>query len=73
MESWPATRTIEESKAAIAERQKLKDEMIAREKEAYKAFGRAVGMDVDRIEREALAEQAAQKAAQEKQDAGASK
>lgn len=62
-ESWPATRTIEESKAAIAERQKLKDQMIAREKEAYKAFGRAVGMDVDRIEREAKAEQAAKKAA----------
>jgi hypothetical protein len=30
-------------------------------------------MDVDRIEREALAEQAAQKAAQDKQDAGAVK
>ncbi len=61
-ESWPATRTIEESKAAIAERQKLKDEMIKREKEAYKAFGRAVGMDVDRIEREAEADRAAEKA-----------
>jgi hypothetical protein len=61
-ESWPATRTIEESKTAIAERQKLKDRMIAREKEAYKAFGRAVGMDVDRIEREAKAEQSAEKA-----------
>lgn len=57
-ESWPATRTIEESKAAIAERQKVKDEMLLRQKEAYKAFGRAVGMDVDRIEREALAERA---------------
>jgi hypothetical protein len=62
IESWPATRTIEESKAFIAERQKLKDQMIAREKEAYKAFGRAVGMDVDRIEREARAEQAAKQA-----------
>lgn len=56
-ESWPATRSIEESKAWIAERQKKKDEFRAREKEAYKAFGRAVGMDVDRIEREAKAEQ----------------
>ena len=61
-ESWPATRSIEESKAAITERQKLKDEMIRREKEAYKAFGRAVGMDVERIEREAEAERAAEKA-----------
>ncbi len=61
-ESWPATRTIEESKAAIAERQKLKDAMLRREKEAYKAFGRAVGMDVERIEREAEADRAAKKA-----------
>ncbi len=59
-ESWPATRTIEESKAAIADRQKLKDEFMRREKEAYKAFGRAVGMDVERIEREAEAERAAE-------------
>lgn len=56
-ESWPATRSIEESKAWIAERQKKKDEFRAREKEAYKAFGRAVGMDVERIEREAKDEQ----------------
>ena len=61
-ESWPATRTIEESKAAIAERQKLKDEFMRREKEAYKAFGRAVGMDVERIEREAEADRATEKA-----------
>jgi hypothetical protein len=72
-ESWPATRSIEESKAAIAERQKLKDQMIAREKEAYKAFGRAVGMDVDRIEREAKAEQAAKKAREASSAAGAAK
>lgn len=61
-ESWPATRSIEESKAAITERQKLKDKMLAQQKEAYKAFGRAVGMDVERIEREVEAERAAEKA-----------
>jgi hypothetical protein len=72
IESWPATRTIEESKAFITERQKLKDQMIAREKEAYKAFGRAVGMDVDRIEREARAKRAA-KRAQEATATGAAK
>lgn len=72
-ESWPATRTIEESKAAIAERQKIKDQMMAREKEAYKAFGRAVGMDVDRIEREAKAEQAKKKVQEAAAAAGASK
>ncbi|OYY69419.1 MAG: hypothetical protein B7Y00_01935 [Sphingomonadales bacterium 17-56-6] len=63
VESWPATRTLAETKAAIAERQLRKDEMRVREKEAYKAFGRAVGMDVDKIEREAQLEQAAKKAA----------
>ncbi len=66
IESWPATRSIEESKAAIAERQKAKDAMRVREKEAYKAFGRAVGMDVDRIDREAQQERAAKKAAEAK-------
>lgn len=68
-ESWPADRTIEESKAWIADRQKRKDELRQREKDAYKAFGRAVGMDVDRIEREAKAEQDAKNAAK----AGAAK
>ena len=71
-ESWPATRTIEESKAAIAEYQKRKDEMRAREKEAYKAFGRAVGMDVEKIEREAELERA-QKDAQAKDAAAGAK
>lgn len=72
-ESWPATRTIEESKAAIAERQKRKDELLAREREAYKAFGRAVGMDVEKIEREAKLEQAAKKAAEAANANGAAK
>jgi len=71
-ESWPATRTIEESKAAIAEYQKRKDEMRAREKEAYKAFGRAVGLDVEKIEREAQLERA-QKDAQAKDAAAGAK
>lgn len=61
-ESWPADRSIEESKAWIAARQKQKDEFREREKEAYKAFGRAVGMDVDRIEREAAADRAVKNA-----------
>ncbi|RRQ51209.1 hypothetical protein [Sphingorhabdus wooponensis] len=71
IESWPATRSLEETKAAIAERQKLKDEMRAREKEAYKAFGRAVGMDVDKIEREAQSAQAANKTVAAPASAGA--
>jgi hypothetical protein len=62
-ESWPASRSIAESKIWIAERQKKKDEFRQREKDAYKAFGRAVGMNVDRIEREAAAERTAKGAA----------
>ena len=72
-ESWPATRTVEESKAAITERQKLKDVMIQREKDAYKAFGRAVGMDVERIEREAKAERAVEVAKEAASRPGAAK
>ena len=44
--------------------------MRVREKEAYKAFGRAVGMDVDKIDREAQLEQAAKKAAEANNAAG---
>ena len=36
--------------------------MRARENEAYKAFGRAVGMDVDKIDRDAQSAQEAKKA-----------
>jgi len=70
VESWHATRTLAETKAAIAERQQRKDQMRVREKEAYKAFGRAVGMDVDKIDREAQLEQAAKKAAEANNAAG---
>jgi hypothetical protein len=64
IESWPATRSLDE---------KLKDEMRAREKEAYKAFGRAVGMDVEKIEREAQSAQEAKKAVATPTAAGAGK
>jgi hypothetical protein len=65
-ESWPATRTREESLAANVERQKEKDAMMARQRAAYKALGKAAGMDVERMEREALAKAAERKAAQAK-------
>jgi hypothetical protein len=58
-ESWPADRSIEESKAAIAERQILKDAMLEQQRQRYKALGRASGMDVERIEREAFAKKTA--------------
>jgi hypothetical protein len=53
IESWPASRSLEQIKASNAERQKIEDVQEARAREAYKALGRATGMDVDRIEREA--------------------
>lgn len=52
-ESWPADRSVEESLSAIRENQKLKEEMRQRERDAYKALGRAVGMDVDKLDEEA--------------------
>ncbi len=75
-ESWPLTRTIEESKAAVAKNGEEKTRQLEASKEAYKALGRATGMDVDAIEREAKAEQAAEEAAKAKAantDAGATK
>lgn len=61
-ESWPADRSVEESLAAIREYQKTKDAMRARERDAYKALGRAVGMDVDTLDAEAQAEEAKRRA-----------
>jgi hypothetical protein len=55
IESWPIDRSIEETKAANAERQKLKDALMEKQRQSYKALGRAVGMDVEKIEREAMA------------------
>jgi hypothetical protein len=55
-ESWPLTRTIEESRAAIAKNGIEKTKQLEAAKEAYKALGRATGMDVDAIEREAIAD-----------------
>lgn len=65
VESWPANRSIKEIVASNLARQKIEDEQEARIREAYKALGRASGMDVDRIEREAE-EARAKKAAEAK-------
>jgi hypothetical protein len=75
-ESWPAERSVEESLAANREYQKQKDAMRAREVEAYKALGRAVGMDVDKLDAEAQVDAAKKKAETEAEIAervGASK
>jgi hypothetical protein len=53
IESWPADRSVAEIVKSNIERQKVEDEQEAQMREAYKALGRATGMDVDRIEREA--------------------
>ena len=53
IESWPADRSIKDIVASNLARQKIEDAQEAKIREAYKALGRASGMDVDRIEREA--------------------
>lgn len=53
IESWPADRSLKEIVESNLARQKIRDQQEARAREAYKALGRAAGMDVDRIEREA--------------------
>lgn len=75
-ESWPADRSVEESLAAIRENQKEKDAMRQRERDAYKALGRVVGMDVDKLDEEAKAEEQKKRAETEAEIAarvGASK
>ena len=59
IESWPADRSIKEIVASNLARQKVEDEQEAKVREAYKALGRASGMDVERIEREAAETRAA--------------
>lgn len=64
IQSWPANRSAKEIIESNIARQKVADEQEERSREAYKALGRASGMDVDRIEREA--NEARAKAAKEK-------
>ena len=58
-ESWPATRSMEEIKRDAEIRHAKKRKMLVERREAYKALGRASGMDVEKIEREAAAEKKA--------------
>ena len=75
IESWPADRSIKEIVASNLARQKIEDAQEAKIREAYKALGRASGMDVERIEREAEAARAAKakQAAAAAASAGAAK
>jgi hypothetical protein len=52
-ESWPENRTLEETMASITERQAEKDAFLEKKRQGYVALGRAMGMDVEEIEREA--------------------
>jgi hypothetical protein len=52
-ESWPATRTREESLADITKRQIVEDAFLEKQRQGYKKLGRALGMDVERIEQDA--------------------
>ena len=71
IKSWPLDRTDEETKAFIAANQKEKDareaaiEAYEKEgRELWATLGKASGMDVDKIKREAEAERTREKAAQ---------
>lgn len=71
IKSWPADRTEAETKAFIAANQKEKDAreaaLEAYEKEGrelWATLGKASGMDVDKIKRDAEAERAREKAAE---------
>ncbi len=74
--SWRADRTDEEIIASNIENQKFKDEFEAeqavrekRVREIYKSLGRYTGVDVDRIEQEALAEKEAAESARKQRAA----
>jgi hypothetical protein len=58
-ESWPADRSLEETMAAIKKRQAEKDKFLEKKRQDYKSIGRALGMDVEAIEKEAEQERAA--------------
>ena len=52
-ESWPANRSLEESMASNTKRQAEKDAFLEKKRQGYVTLGRAMGMDVEEIEREA--------------------
>jgi hypothetical protein len=65
--SWRADRSDEEIKASNLEFQKIKDDRLREQAEAeeetkklYRTLGRISGMDVDKIERDAAAQRAAE-------------
>lgn len=68
--SWQADRTDEEIIASNIQHQKIKDVLVAEQaareekvKDIYRTIGRMSGMDVEKIEREAKAEQEAEEKA----------
>ena len=70
--SWPEDRTAEETRAFIAENQKRKEAeqaaIEAYEKEGrdlWATLGKASGMDVDKLQKQAEADRAAEKAAEQ--------
>ncbi len=75
--SFPMDRTAAETKAFIEKNQKIKDEQEAlrkaneeESKKLWRAVGKASGMDVDKIERDAKAAEAAEAAARQQAPVG---
>jgi hypothetical protein len=69
-ESWPLSRTREESLAAIMKRKAERDAFLEEQRQGYKRMGRALGMDVEKIEQEAAKIRADSLAAAKKAGAG---
>ncbi len=72
VESWRLDRPMEQILAEQKERQRLRAIRQAEVRERYKAIGRASGMDVDAIEREAKADEAVRNAAEAEAETGKS-
>ncbi|NJM50755.1 MAG: hypothetical protein HC843_07655 [Sphingomonadales bacterium] len=70
-ESWPADRTREETIKDITARQAKKDAFLEEKRKGYEALGRAMGMDVEEIKREAEQIRAEARAAAAKAEAAA--
>jgi hypothetical protein len=72
-ESWPLSRSLEETKKAVAEREVEKAAYREQVRQNYIRLGLAAGMDVKAIEREAAAKRAADKAAEDAKKSGDAK
>jgi hypothetical protein len=53
-ESWPLDRTRQESIDSITKKQAEADAFLEEKRKGYRTFGRALGLDMEKIERDAM-------------------